>query len=244
MNNYVLVLKFKDSDYFIDMASDNLEVVGKRMEDIGNSEFSKIFTLSDLSSGKMYINDKIEEISKSMERFEFYQIYRIESFIKGIDKLSISTHVIATNESEISEIEESYESVVSSWFIKMIGKAGNIDKLGINLLKDLTKEDIDTKIEFIGMDTWIPDPMGVYYTNSINLTDSMLFESFMDYMERHSNSTEMNLEAFSRFGYNKFFKGKRSEEFPLNEIYCNVKCINDVNIDINKSKMITRLIIK
>lgn len=75
MNNYVLVLKFKDSDYFIDMASDNLEVVGKRMEDIGNSEFSKIFTLSDLSSGKMYINDKIEEISKSMERFEFYQIY-------------------------------------------------------------------------------------------------------------------------------------------------------------------------
>ena len=122
MNNYVLVLKFKDSDYFIDMASDNLEVVGKRMEDIGNSEFSKIFTLSDLSSGKMYINDKIEEISKSMESFEFYQIYRIESFIKGIDKLSISTHVIARNESEISEIEESYESVVSSWFMKMIGK--------------------------------------------------------------------------------------------------------------------------
>ena len=34
MNNYVLVLKFKDSDYFIDMASDNLEVVGKRMEDV------------------------------------------------------------------------------------------------------------------------------------------------------------------------------------------------------------------
>ena len=155
----------------------------------------------------MYINDKIEEISKSMERFEFYQIYRIESFIKGIDKLSISTHVIARNESEISEIEESYESVVSNWFMKMIGKAKNIDKLGINLLKDLTKEDIDTKIEFIGMDTWIPDLMGVYYTNSINLTESMLFESFIDYMERHSNSTEMNLEAFSRFGYNKFFKG-------------------------------------
>lgn len=45
MNNYVLVLKFKDSDYFIDTVSDNLEVVGKRMESINGSEFSKIFCI-------------------------------------------------------------------------------------------------------------------------------------------------------------------------------------------------------
>lgn len=244
MNNYVLILKFKDSDYLIDMASDNLEVVGKRMEDISNSEFSKIFALSDLSSGKMYINDKIEEISKSMERFEFYQIYRIESFIKGIDKLSISTHVIVNNKSEISEIEDSYKQIALNWFMETIRKAKNIDKLGVNTLKDLTEEDIDTKMEFIGMDTWIPDIIGSYYTNSINLTESELFESFVDYIKRHNNSIKMNPESFSMMKYNESFKGKRSEELPLNEIYRSVKCINDVNIDINKSKMITRLIIK
>lgn len=243
MNNYVLVLKFKDSDYFIDMASDNLEVVGKRMEDIVNPEFSKIFTLSDLSSGKMYINDKIEEISKSMKRFEFYQVYRIESFIKGVDKLSMSTHVIVNNKSEVSGIEDSYEQMLR-WFIDAIKEARNIDKLGIDVIKNLTKNDIDTKMEFIGMDTWIPDIIGSYYTNSINLTKSELFESFADYIKRHNSSIKINPESFSMTRYNESFKGKRSEEFPLNEIYRSVKCIDDVNIDINKSKMITRLIIR
>lgn len=203
----------------------------------------KFFALSDLSSGKMYINDKIEEVSKSMKRFKFYQIYRIESFIKEVDKLSISTYMIARNETEIPDLANSYRRV-SDWFIEMIKKTGGLDKLGIDSFNELTEIDVDTKIEFIGMDTWIPDSMGAYYTNFTSLPKDKLFDSFMDYMKRHNKSIKMDLDSFSRVGYDKFFRGKRSEEFPLNEIYMNVKCIDDVSIDVDESKMITRLIIK
>lgn len=246
MNHYVLIAKSTESDYFIDSSCDNLEVLGKRLDEVNNlpsTEFSKVFRLSDIASGDLYITDQIDEICKSMSKYEFYPVHKVTTSFKLTNKISIINYIMSPSLDNLNLNE--IVSGITDGLTDALRKTDAFKVFGLDS-NDISTDTIKSDIEFIGMESWIPDPIGSYYSLMNFESKIEVMESFMNYVYRHfkfklrcSDSDGMP----SVMDFQKY-KEKKCYEFPIPNKVRNIKNMSDIKISRSKNERIIKIDVK
>lgn len=241
MNNYILVTKRIGKNYVIDSSSDDLKLISERQSELSlnkNVEINKIFTLDELASGRSYVSDKITQIAKSMRKYQYYPVFRIR-FESNNPKFRIICHSITTgiDKNPKDDIKSMQKSALD-----LLNCTKSYEVLNDNSV--FTNEDmVLSKCVFIGMDTWIPDPIGNYHSRCGNKSDEYIFNSFMDYIKLHTNRTsgpnEMDPQD-TEMSYARYDK-KRCSEFPVSDKFRNITDINQVRIMRNNEIVVITL---
>lgn len=222
MNNYVLITKrTENSGHVIDSATDDLKVLSERMESLKSKGYleAKIFQLANLASGKEYINDQIEMTARSMSKYQFYPIYRIRTTIKGFDKITATSYYMAKDLIPSKDEFKKAIDIMNDCIIDILTKC-KLDRLIKSF--EVNSDLLDHKYRLVGMDSWLVDPIGGYYTNS-KASDDELMKSFDDYISRHKSSIissdeNNDNESLTLMDFSKFIN-KRAEDFPICEKY-------------------------
>lgn len=228
MNNYVLIVKkTNEKEPRIDVASDDLRLVSERLEKIQSKmEYCRIYTLGELQ--KMYINDTIQSTVDSMRRFKFYPIFRLRLELTNTDGLGLLVHSIGLGlDSNMSQAKDKMKE--SALEILNLTKLSEI----INNGRKFTKDDIVIKsLKFIGMDTWMSDPMGNFHSQCGTKNDLYVFESFKDYMKRHRNSPKKADEDDPQdidMSYSRYINCDISE-YPVPDEFRNIDDSSELKI--------------
>ena len=246
MNHYVLITKSTESDYFIDSSCDNLEVLGGRMNEINNrpnTEFSKIFKLSDIASGDLYITDQIDEICKSMSKYEFYPVHKVTTSFKLTDKISIINYIMSPSLDNLNLNE--IVNGITNGLTDALRKTDAFKVFGLDG-SDVSPDTIKSDIEFIGMESWIPDPIGSYYSLMNFESKIEVMESFMNYVYRHFKFKlkYSDSEGVSSIMDFQKYKEKKCYEFPIPNEVRNIKNMSDIKISRDRDKHITKIDVK
>lgn len=238
MNNYILVVKKPNKDYRVDSSSDDLRLVSERLDQLKSKiEFGKIFTLAELASDKVYVSDSVRQTAKSMSKFHFLPVFRVKLGFETNDKIISITHMLGTDldAGPIDELDKVKANMIDMLNqLKIYDEFNNGKKFRIDKLKVLS-------CRFVGMDTWIPDPVQGFFSKCGHNTDSYIFESFLDYVKRHRYNKDVVVDdkyeaQSSDMTYLKYEK-RTTDEYPIVDRVKMVDNIDDVVID-KKNKFV------
>lgn len=244
MNNYVLIAQSDKLGYYIDSVEDDLSKLNERLKylkGLNKIKSALLYTLNDLTSGKIFITEEIKELANSMSKFKFYPIYKVKSI--DDDNIKFLTYVMGTSldmNYVKSEIESSMKHILSRY--QYINNTVEDNDCIHNVYKG-GYGDLNHKVSLSGVESWLFLPTGWYVTRDEGKSKEYYFSSFLDYIQRHkgyrlgnkvvdSSENDMILNTSCIKCDYLNIMNKRCNSFPLMDSELLVSSISDVEIRI------------